>query len=101
MDQDTSPVILKKNDIIDPSLLDFFMGIALVSIISIVFLVGILSIVIDMILNKDSTKTIILEPQVSRNNKSEEYAEVLIDDAIDSFETMTPESFNFSNNSDD
>lgn len=101
MDQDTSPVILKKNDIIGPSLLDFFMGIALVSIISIVFLVGILSIVIDMILNKDSTKAIILEPQVSRNNNSEEYAEVLIDDAIDSFETMSPESFNFSNNSDD
>lgn len=77
------------------------MGIALVSIISIVFLVGILSVVMDMILNKDSAKPIILEPQVSQNNNREEYAEVLIDNAIDSFETMTPESFNFSNNSDD
>lgn len=71
------------------------MGIAIVTILSSLFLMGAISIIVDMFLNKESTKTINLQPQINNNENQDQLAEVILEDAIDSFETMSPESFNF------
>lgn len=77
------------------------MGIAVVTILSLLFLVGVLSIISDIILNKEPAKTINLQPQIDNKENQDKPAEVILEDAIDSFETMSPESFNFLDHTND
>jgi hypothetical protein len=74
------------------------MGEILISIIGLLSFTGIACVIIDMILNKDKSSTSIDQYLIPSNDKDQnqpDIAEVIIDDQIDSFETMSPESFNF------